>query len=84
MKTFSMKLAATGLLVTSFVQPVFAKSNLWEVYKQALKNDPTILAQEMGMKATEERVEQSFAGLLPTITANYQKSLATSEGQFNV
>lgn len=77
-------LSATAILMSSSLQPVFAKSGLWEIYQQALQNDPQILASEMGLRATEERVDQSYGELLPSITASYSMSKNESEGQRSI
>ena len=73
-------LAATSLTLVSIWQPVSAETNLWEIYQQALRNDPTLLASEMGLKATEERVDQSFSALLPKLSANLDYAKIQSEG----
>ncbi|WP_164503580.1 TolC family outer membrane protein [Pleionea sediminis] len=60
-------LSAAGILLSASFQSVFA-TGLLEVYQQATRNDPKILASEMGLKATEERVNQSFSSLLPQLS----------------
>lgn len=78
-------LTATGIILSTSLQSVLAAdTGLWEVYQQATRNDPTILASEMGLKATEERVDQSFADLLPSLGARYSLSNSSSEGQQNI
>ncbi|MGX5202743.1 TolC family outer membrane protein [Aliikangiella sp. IMCC44632] len=53
--------------------------NLLEVYRLAQANDPTFLASEAGRQATNERVNQSLAGLLPQINAQAGYTLSDSE-----
>lgn len=54
-------------------------NNLLEVYQQAKDNDPTFLASEAGRVATNERVNQSLATLLPSLTASADYSLSETE-----
>jgi outer membrane protein len=77
-------LSATAILISASLQPVWAKSGVWEVYQKALHNDPQILASEMVLRATEERVDQSFGELLPSIVGSYSLSENKSEGQSNI
>lgn len=71
--------AISAVFASSLSAGVNAETGLWEVYQQALRNDPTILASEMTLKATEERVDQSFSGLLPTLSATYSLSREQNE-----
>lgn len=53
--------------------------NLLEVYGLARDNDPTFLASEAGRVATNERVNQSLATLLPNISASADYSFSDNE-----
>ena len=55
--------------------------NLLDVYNLAKDNDPTFLASDAGRMATNERVNQSMATLLPQLSASlgYRKSDSESE-----
>jgi outer membrane protein len=77
-------LAATGIILSASLQPAFSQTGLLEVYQQATQQDPQLLASEMGLKATEERVDQSFSALLPTISGSITRSRSDSEGQQNI
>ncbi|TQV86990.1 TolC family outer membrane protein [Aliikangiella coralliicola] len=66
---------------------LFSSSNLWadsllDIYNLAKDNDPSYLASDAGRLATNERVNQSMAGLLPQLSASwsYTKSDSESEG----
>ncbi|MCO7227405.1 TolC family outer membrane protein [Pleionea sp. CnH1-48] len=70
MKTKSKWLTATGFLLSTVMSPLYADTSLLQIYQQALTNDPTILASASGLQATEERVNQSFADLLPSLSGS--------------
>ncbi len=53
--------------------------NLLEVYNLAKDNDPTYLASDAGRMATNERVNQSMASLLPQINASLSASSSNQE-----
>ncbi|MET1256607.1 TolC family outer membrane protein [Aliikangiella maris] len=53
--------------------------NLLDIYNLAKDNDPVFLASEAGRKASNERVNQSLAGLLPQLTASAGYELADNE-----
>jgi len=53
--------------------------NLLEVYNLAKDNDPTYLASDAGRMATNERVNQSMASLLPQLSATYSYSKTDRE-----
>lgn len=77
-------LAATGIILSASLQPAFSQTGLLEVYQQATQQDPQILASEMSLKATEERVDQSYSALLPTLSASVSRTKSSSEGQTDI
>jgi outer membrane protein len=63
---------------------IFSSMNTWaanllEVYNMAKDNDPSFLASDAGRMATNERVNQSMAALLPQLSASYTYSKSDSE-----
>lgn len=56
-------------LLSCFAAPAQAE-DLLTVYHLALTNDPTFLASEAEMRATNEAVPQAFSRLLPTLGAS--------------
>ena len=74
-KPSKVALSVIALLSSS---SVFA-DNLLEVYNIAKDNDPTYLASDAGRKATNERVNQSMAALLPQISATISASKTSRE-----
>src|SRR5689334_19018461 len=45
-----------------------AAEDLLDVYREALRSDPTLAAARANWNATQERVPQARAGLLPNVT----------------
>ncbi|WP_444997290.1 TolC family outer membrane protein [Aliikangiella sp. IMCC44359] len=63
---------------------IYSSSSVWadnllDVYNLAKDNDPTFLASDAGRKATNERVNQSLAGLLPQLNASVGYGISDSE-----
>ena len=56
--------------------------DLVQVYREAQKQDPTIAAARSQWEATQERVPQARAGLLPQVAAQGQANLNYYEAQF--
>lgn len=77
-KQFKIALSAIALATSSHLYA----DNLLDVYRMAKDSDPTFLASEYGTRATNERVNQSMAALLPQLNAtyNYTKSGSDSNG----
>ncbi len=69
MNKFNRKKIGTVLgLLSCFSAPIQAE-DLLTVYQLALRNDPTYLASEAEMRATNEVVPQAFSRLLPNLSA---------------
>ena len=80
LRTNSLLLATlTGVALNA--QAAGTEYNLLEVYNLAQKNDAQLAAAKATMKATQEVLPQSRAGLLPTIglSANTQYTKGSSE-----
>lgn len=74
----------TALCIIALLSSTSAwADNLLEVYNIAKDNDPTFLSSEAGRKATNERVNQSMAGLLPQLSASLGYSVSSSESTSN-
>src|SRR4051812_12968549 len=64
--------------------------DLLQVYREALANDPALAAATANWQATQERVPQARAGLLPNVTlsastnANYFGTTVESNPRVNV
>ncbi|WP_067581716.1 TolC family outer membrane protein [Endozoicomonas ascidiicola] len=74
-------LAALAGAVLNVHAAVPSQVNLMDVYNLALENDAQLAAAKASMMATQEGVNQSRAGLLPTLglTANTQYNKTTTE-----
>lgn len=70
--------AALSVLILLSSSSVWA-DNLLDVYNLAKDGDPTYLASDAGRMATSERVNQSFASLLPQISATASYTVSDSE-----
>ena len=57
--------------------------DLLQIYREAQKQDPTIAAARSQWEATQERVPQARAGLLPNITAAGQANANYYDSQVN-
>jgi outer membrane protein len=57
--TFALSLAASA---------VASAEDLLQVYREALRNDPALAAARANWEATQERVPQARAGLLPNVS----------------
>ncbi|MGB0360681.1 MAG: TolC family outer membrane protein [Endozoicomonas sp.] len=78
-KGFLLAILAGAALNVQAATP--SQYNLMDVYNLALKNDAQLAAAKASMLATQEGVNQSRAGLLPTLdlTANTQYNKTTTE-----
>lgn len=69
-----------ALLIGGFSFSAYA-ADLLDIYRLALRNDPTFEVARYTLKAADEKYPQAVAGLLPTVSANgtNNKTLALSE-----
>src|SRR6185295_14373836 len=63
----SSVIAATFVLSIAAAAPARAE-DLLQVYREAQQNDPTLAAARANWEATQERVPQARAGLLPNVS----------------
>jgi outer membrane protein len=57
--------------------------DLLQIYREAQKQDPAIAAARSQWEATQERVPQARAGLLPSVSAQGQANVNYYEANFN-
>jgi outer membrane protein len=57
--------------------------DLLQIYREAQKQDPAIAAARSQWEATQERVPQARAGLLPSLSAQGQANVNYYDAQFN-
>jgi outer membrane protein len=79
MKHRLISVAAVTLL--ALAAPANA-TDLIEMYRQALENDPLLLEAEANRRAAEEGRPQAFAALLPTVDWSGQVDDSDAEGTF--
>ena len=78
----------TRTLLAGFLCAIFASSagaeDLLQLYREARQKDPSLLSAKAGWEATQERIPQARAGLLPQVSlgggASYTVSDITTEG----
>jgi outer membrane protein len=58
-------------------------ADLVDIYRLALRNDPTFEVARYTLKAASEKYPQAVAGLLPTINAGGSNSVTRSRNQFS-
>jgi outer membrane protein len=75
MKRRLLALAVTAALGLAAVAGPAAGEDLMQIYREAQKSDPGIAAAKAQWEATQEKVPQARAGLLPNVTASGSASL---------
>src|SRR5690349_13676521 len=73
----------SGALALACVAVTAQADDLLQVYREAQKQDPTIAGARSQWEATQERVPQARAGLLPSVSAAGQANLNYYEANFN-
>ena len=58
-------------------------ADLVDVYRLALRNDPTFEVARYTLKAAQEKYPQAVAGLLPTLSINGSNTVARAQSQFS-
>lgn len=66
-------------LIASILSFNVMADNLLDIYRLAKDNDPTFLSSEAGRKASNERINQSLANLLPQLNASYSYTKSTQD-----
>jgi outer membrane protein len=79
MKTWMRAAAAVAL---ACIAAAAQAEDLLQVYREAQKQDPAIAAARSQWEATQERVPQARAGLLPSVSAQGQANLNYYEANF--
>jgi outer membrane protein len=69
---------AAALFIPSFVQA----ADLLDIYRLALRNDPTFEVARYSLKAALEKRPQAIAGLLPTVSVNGANNVTRAHNQF--
>ena len=64
----SVLAAALALALSLSSTPCAAVEDLMEIYREAQRNDPALAAARANWEATQERVPQARAGLLPNVS----------------
>ena len=75
------RVAAALALVLGFATgtvPARAE-DLMQVYREAQQSDPSLASARAAWQATQEKVPQAVAGLLPTVTATANANLNQSQ-----
>jgi len=65
--TRSPTVFAAALALALGLPPCAASEDLMEIYREAQRNDPALAAARANWEATQERVPQARAGLLPNV-----------------
>ena len=66
--TRSPTVFAAALALALWLPPCAASEDLMEIYREAQRNDPALAAARANWEATQERVPQARAGLLPNVS----------------
>lgn len=76
-----------GSLVGAFITACFSLSahgaDLLDIYRLALRNDPTFEVARYTLKAAQEKYPQAVAGLLPSISASGNNNVTRAENHFS-
>lgn len=73
---------AGALLVGCFSMSAHGE-DLLDVYRLALRNDPTFEVARYTLNAAKEKYPQAVAGLLPTVSANGANNVTRAQNQFS-
>ena len=73
----------TCALALACVASLAQAEDLLQIYREAQKQDPAIAAARSQWEATQERVPQARAGLLPQVSAQGQANANYYDAQFN-
>jgi outer membrane protein len=72
---------ASGLSIVCFGWSVQA-ADLLDVYRLAIRNDPTVEVARYTLKAAQEKYPQALAGLLPSVSASGSNNVTRAQNQF--
>ena len=72
-----------GCLFVAFMIPSTYAADLVDIYKLALRNDPTFEVARYALKAAKEKYPQAVAGLLPSVNASGSNNVTRTNSQFS-
>lgn len=79
--------AVANLLVGALIFGCFSLSahsaDLLDIYRLALRNDPTFEVARYTLKGAQEKYPQAVAGLLPTVNASGSNNVTRADNQFS-
>lgn len=77
------RIKAVVVVLASFsYMPVYS-ADLLDIYRLALRNDPTFEVARHRLKAAQQKHPQALAGLLPTVNINGANNLTQAQTQFS-
>jgi outer membrane protein len=71
-----------ALIAASFSLPAYG-ADLLDIYRLALRNDPTFEVARYTLKAAQEKYPQAVAGLLPSLSAGGSNNVTRAENHFS-
>ena len=72
-----------GVLFCGVVSLPAAGADLLDIYRLALRNDPTFEVARYTLKAAKEKYPQAVAGLLPSVSASGSNNVTRAVNQFS-
>ena len=75
-----LKSMLTACMFSGMFSMTVQAENLLEIYRLALDNDPIFLSQGAQLEANLENQNQSFAGLMPSLSGSYNRGYNKSGG----
>jgi outer membrane protein len=72
-----------GVLLLAGISLSARGADLLDIYRLALRNDPTFEVARYTLKAAQEKYPQALAGLLPTVNANGANNVTRAQNQFS-
>lgn len=72
-----------GVLIISCFSLSAYGADLLDIYRLALRNDPTFEVARYTLKAAQEKYPQAVAGLLPTVNASGTNNVTKAQNQFS-
>lgn len=72
-----------GILIIGCLSSSAYGADLLDVYRLALRNDPTFEVARYALKAAQEKYPQAVAGLLPTVNASGTNNVTRAQNVFS-
>ncbi len=82
-QSLSFRDSVVGLLLIGCSSLPAHGADLVDVYRLALRNDPTFEVARYTLKAAREKYPQAVAGLLPTVSASGSNNVTRAQGLFS-